>query len=431
MSGGGSPKGPSSEEKDLWKTQTEIGRGLWESYRTHGEPILAELGKEARGPVSRELLASRASAAGADVDQAYDSAETEFRSELGRYGMNPASGRYAGGLRSLALGRAASKAGAMTGARRQVRGEHERKRFAVLAGTQGQSGQAAAALSNVSHSMGQSRANMNQARAQQAAGFGQLLGSGLTAAATFFSDRRMKKDAKKVGETADGIPIYEFRYKGDKRKRGPKQVGVMAQDVEKVKPEAVVENAEGLKAVDYSKVREHPRKGRRKGQEKRASLASARMGRMASRYAGEVAEHTPKFAEWAAGEVEEAVGPYVKDAMRLADEHLPELPGNLLDRRRARKRAPVAPVMAVPERASLRAARQSASNRARTNRRADVGSGPQITPDALAAIEKQLTPQRLKNYERLLADIEPARRPQNLVKLIERKRGEYGMAAGM
>ena len=115
--GGGSPKGPSSEEKGLWKTQTDIGRGLWESYREHGEPILADLSAEARGPVSRELLASRASAAGADVDQSYDAAETEFRSELGRYGMNPASGRYAGGLRSLALGRAASKAGAMTGAR--------------------------------------------------------------------------------------------------------------------------------------------------------------------------------------------------------------------------------------------------------------------------------------------------------------------------
>ena len=107
----------------------------------------------------------------------------------------------------------------------------------------------------------------------------------------------MKKDAKKVGETADGIPIYEFRYKGDKRKGGPKQRGVMAQDVEKVKPEAVVENAEGLKAVDYSKVREHPRKAGRRGQKKRASLASARMGRMASRLADEVEDRTPDFVD--------------------------------------------------------------------------------------------------------------------------------------
>ena len=418
--GGGSPKGPSAEEKELWSTQSEIGRGLWESYRQHGEPILTDLAAEARGPVSRGVLASRASAAGADVDQSYDAAETEYRRELGRYGMNPASGRYAGGLRSLALGRAASKAGAMTTARRSAREDHDRKRFAVLAGAQGQSGQGVQALSNVSHSMGQSRANMNMARAQQAAGFGQLLGTGLTAAATFFSDRRMKKDAKKVGESADGIPIYEFRYKGDKRKSGPKQVGMMAQDVEKVAPEAVVDVG-GLKAVDYFKVRER--------QKEKASLARERIGKTVSHYAGEIAEHTPKFAKWAAGEVEDAVGPLVDEAGNFISEHMPELPGNLLERKRGRRRGAAAPVMAVPERASLRAARQSASNRRRKRRRAQM-PGVDINPDALAAIEENMTPERLSKWQGLLSDLEPTRRPKNLVDLVERKRSEYGMAAG-
>ena len=49
------------------------------------------------------------------------------------------------------------------------------------------------------------------------------------------SDRRMKTDIREVGATFDGLPIYSFRY----RSGGPVQIGLMAQDVEKVRPEAV------------------------------------------------------------------------------------------------------------------------------------------------------------------------------------------------
>jgi hypothetical protein len=56
------------------------------------------------------------------------------------------------------------------------------------------------------------------------------------------SDRREKTDIKKVDGPTNviGIPAYEYRYKGEKKKRR----GVMAQDVAKVLPEAVTE-------VDY------------------------------------------------------------------------------------------------------------------------------------------------------------------------------------
>ena len=63
------------------------------------------------------------------------------------------------------------------------------------------------------------------------------------------SDRRMKEDIRKVGETFDGQPIYSFRYKGDKTTR----IGLMAQDVEKKHPEAVGGLGGGLKGVDYEK----------------------------------------------------------------------------------------------------------------------------------------------------------------------------------
>jgi hypothetical protein len=64
------------------------------------------------------------------------------------------------------------------------------------------------------------------------------------------SDRRAKKDIKRVGKTDDGMPIYKYKYKGDPS--GLTHMGLMAQDVEKTKPEAVG-LAGGLKTVDYDR----------------------------------------------------------------------------------------------------------------------------------------------------------------------------------
>lgn len=60
------------------------------------------------------------------------------------------------------------------------------------------------------------------------------------------SDRRLKRDIRRIGETEGGVPLYEFRY----RAGGPLQIGVMAQDVEHIVPEAVAEIG-GWKHVDY------------------------------------------------------------------------------------------------------------------------------------------------------------------------------------
>jgi len=63
-----------------------------------------------------------------------------------------------------------------------------------------------------------------------------------------YSDRRLKTDINKVGRTDDGQNIYSYRYRGDKRMH----LGLMAQEVEKKHPDAVVDVG-GYKAVDYSK----------------------------------------------------------------------------------------------------------------------------------------------------------------------------------
>jgi hypothetical protein len=64
----------------------------------------------------------------------------------------------------------------------------------------------------------------------------------------FLSDRRAKEDIRTIGHTKDDIPIVRYRYKGQPETR----LGLVAQDVEKKRPEAVGEYA-GLKTVDYDR----------------------------------------------------------------------------------------------------------------------------------------------------------------------------------
>ncbi len=60
------------------------------------------------------------------------------------------------------------------------------------------------------------------------------------------SDARVKCDIKRVGTLDNGLAVYRYRF----IEGGPYQIGVLAQDVEKVKPGAVVEIG-GIKHVDY------------------------------------------------------------------------------------------------------------------------------------------------------------------------------------
>lgn len=62
------------------------------------------------------------------------------------------------------------------------------------------------------------------------------------------SDRRVKKDVQMIGELFDGTPVYRFRYRHDPT--NTLHVGLMAQDVEQIKPEAVIE-IRGVKHVNY------------------------------------------------------------------------------------------------------------------------------------------------------------------------------------
>jgi hypothetical protein len=88
-------------------------------------------------------------------------------------------------------------------------------------------------------------AQYNAAMQQQSgmfSGLAQLGGAGIMA----LSDERAKENIKKVGKTDNNLAVYLFNYKGDPEPR----MSVMAQDVEKVNPDAVAEGPGGLKMVN-------------------------------------------------------------------------------------------------------------------------------------------------------------------------------------
>jgi hypothetical protein len=73
---------------------------------------------------------------------------------------------------------------------------------------------------------------------------------GASAIMTALSDRRLKADVEKLGERPDGLGVYAFRYLWSP----VRHIGVMAQEVLGVKPEAVVHLPGGYMAVNYGAI---------------------------------------------------------------------------------------------------------------------------------------------------------------------------------
>lgn len=83
-------------------------------------------------------------------------------------------------------------------------------------------------------------------------GLGNLLGGG--AKAYTASDWNVKENKSQIGKLYDGTPVWSFNYIGDETPR----VGLMAQEVEQRRPDAVAEFG-GIKAVDYGRATEKAR----------------------------------------------------------------------------------------------------------------------------------------------------------------------------
>ncbi len=65
------------------------------------------------------------------------------------------------------------------------------------------------------------------------------------------SDKRLKENVRQIGEFAGELGVYEYNYIGSEQRI----TGFMAQEVERVVPDAVIEfNRAGNKAVNYGRV---------------------------------------------------------------------------------------------------------------------------------------------------------------------------------
>lgn len=237
--------------------------------------------------VRRDELAQEA---GADAQIAIANARASSGRDLARRGIMPGSGR-AGDAR-LVLGEAALTAGGMNNARRAARAEGyaltDRATNALAGypamttnatgqtvnmalGAQGAANAGAAGMNagfgmaNAgAASMGANATGMWNAQAnyknnqdQIAAAndpFNTILGAVAGGVTKFmFSDRRLKTDIVAVGrDERTGLTLYEFGYLG--ATDGRRYRGVMADEVERTDPQAVVYDDLGFASVDYARL---------------------------------------------------------------------------------------------------------------------------------------------------------------------------------
>jgi len=77
---------------------------------------------------------------------------------------------------------------------------------------------------------------------------GSRIFSALGSLGSIFSDRATKRDIVKLAEFPDGLGVYNFRYLGDDELR----IGVLAQEVERIRPWALGPMVGGFMTVNYA-----------------------------------------------------------------------------------------------------------------------------------------------------------------------------------
>jgi hypothetical protein len=246
--------------------------------------------KDAQSFNQGDRASELAGQAGADVTSAFDNAQSMQTRNLARSGINPSSGKALALGNETNIARAVAGASAANKARDSARleGYSLTDRAAnTLAGypamgmsATGQGASIAAnginiansgvggmsaglgSASQMAGSMGSNATGMYNAQANYKLGsdknaadadpFASILGAGAKLGAAYIgSDRRLKQDIQLVGvDPATGLNLYEFSYLDDPDMR--RFVGVMADEVRPVMPDAVVTGPNGYDWVNYS-----------------------------------------------------------------------------------------------------------------------------------------------------------------------------------
>jgi len=269
-----------TQAKDYYDYQVDTFRPL--------EKGLVEDAQNFNTDAYRDQMASRAAA---DSGRAFGISRAQNERASASMGVNPNSGRFAGMNAATGLQQAASRANAMTGARTQAEQMGYARKLDAAGLGRGLAGASTAAYggaTNAGNSAGmnaQSAGNtymqgMGMGAGTYAAGqgmqmqglssilnnqtqtyintqdsmlgdIGGLMGgaASMYSAGMFGSDRTIKENIVEVGvDQRTALTLYEFSYIGGDGRRFR---GVMADEVELVYPEAVVDTDQGHKAVRY------------------------------------------------------------------------------------------------------------------------------------------------------------------------------------
>lgn len=234
----------------------------------------------------RDQMASRAAA---DSGRAFANTRAMNERASASMGVNPNSGRFAGMNAASGLQQAAARANAMTGARTQAEQLGYARRLDAAGLGRGLAGASTAAYGGATNagsqaginaqSAGQNfMGNMAMGAGTIAAGqnmqiqglssvlnnqtqtyintqdsflgdLGGIMGGAASLYTAFGSDRRIKENIVEVGvDPRTALTLYQFSYIGGDGRRFQ---GVMADEVELVYPDAVVDTDQGYKAVRY------------------------------------------------------------------------------------------------------------------------------------------------------------------------------------
>lgn len=293
-------------DRALQDLQMKSANESMERYKKYGYPLQEKIFEEAEKAGDAEDQEKQAALALGDVRSATQRQERNLALQQQSFGIDPSSGRYQGMMRATGVDTAAMEAAAANRARTAAEQLGWAKRMDATALAQGQfgnqatstglaltagnqalmSGQipiqnAGAMTANMGSAYGGAMQGWNQvgqlgvgkynadvqaykaredASATRAAAMGETIGSlAGTGAALYVSDRRLKTDIERIGTLEKwDIGVYSFKYVDSlKDEYGDKTyVGVMADEVEQVLPEAVITMADGYKAVNYDLVLE-------------------------------------------------------------------------------------------------------------------------------------------------------------------------------
>jgi hypothetical protein len=183
---------------------------------------------------------SSAGTAGSLIGPGSDAAYSAMDAGYSALGAETAgAGNLLGGSEGTAL---AAEAGAGSAVAGSLTGEGALDAYAAMDAGYAAAGSSALAAGSAAAE------GATAATAAEGAGFWE---TALSWAADFFSDERLKTDIKPVGKLDNGLPIYSYHYIGDPKKT---HIGVIAQEAQKLKPEAVAQHQSGFLTVNYDKL---------------------------------------------------------------------------------------------------------------------------------------------------------------------------------